>query len=136
MSFQHQYFSRRRQPVLLRGPDTIITTLDALPLRRIPKPGRHVVSQLFGTTISLLLTDNDGVSYTVSQVGRIASGIDHQTVGGGTFFLLVPPIRLLALPPDPMRALPVVAPQQYPHHVYYASQIIGDAAMALIRTAA
>jgi len=45
------------------------------------------VSQLFGTTSLSAFTDNDGETYSVSQGGGIASGVDHQTVGGGPFRL-------------------------------------------------
>src|ERR1051325_3981126 len=54
--------------------------------------GRTLVSQLqFGTTTATLdYTDNDGASFSPSQGAGIASGIDHQTLGGGHFHAPVP----------------------------------------------
>ena len=54
--------------------------------------GRTLVSQLqFGTTTATLdYTDNDGANYSPSQGAGIASGIDHQTVGGGHYHAPLP----------------------------------------------
>ena len=46
--------------------------------------GRTYVSQLLPTTFSLMAyTDDDGATWHPSQGAGIASGVDHQTVGGG-----------------------------------------------------
>jgi hypothetical protein len=111
------------------GPNTDITTLDPI-LFTDSSTGRTVVSQLFGTTSLSAFTDDDGETYTVSQGGGIASGIDHQTVGGGSFRLCTA-AQLLATP-APCAQLAARGPlTQYPHAVYYASQDVGDAEMAL-----
>jgi hypothetical protein len=78
--------------------------------------GRTFVSQLqFGTPASTTdVTNDDGHSYTESQGSGIASGIDHQTFGGGPF---APPLT----GSDPL----------YKNAVYYCSQDVGDALCAL-----
>jgi hypothetical protein len=115
--------------LLKDGPNTNITTLDPI-LFTDSQTGRTVVSQLFGTTSLSAFTDNDGATYTVSQGGGIASGVDHQTVGGGPFRLCTAD-QLIATP-VPCAQLAARGPiTQYPHAVYYASQDIGDAEMAL-----
>src|SRR5215475_9035508 len=75
--------------VLKDGPNTSITTLDRI-LFTDSRTGRTFVSQLLGTTRLSAFTDNDGDSYTVSQGSGIASGIDHQTIGGGAFRTCTP----------------------------------------------
>jgi hypothetical protein len=111
------------------GPNTDITTLDPI-LFTDSSTGRTVVSQLFGTTSLSAFTDDDGETYTVSQGGGIASGVDHQTVGGGPFRLCTA-AQLLATP-APCAQLAARGPlTQYSHAVYYASQDVGDAEMAL-----
>ena len=55
--------------------------------------GRTFVSQLLGPTSLSSFTDNDGETYTVSQGSGIASGIDHQTIGGGAFRLHRPALH-------------------------------------------
>jgi hypothetical protein len=115
--------------LLKDGPNTNIVGLDPI-LFTDSSTGRTIVSQLFGTTSLSAFTDNDGATYTVSQGGGIASGVDHQTVGGG-------PFRLCTA--DQLQVTPALCAQlaargpltQYPHAVYYASQDIGDAEMAL-----
>jgi hypothetical protein len=115
--------------LLKDGPNTNITTLDPI-LFTDSLTGRTVVSQLLGTTSLSAFTDNDGETYTISQGGGIASGVDHQTVGGGPFRLCTAD-QLLATP-APCAQLAARGPlTQYPHAVYYASQDIGDAEMAL-----
>jgi hypothetical protein len=115
--------------LLKDGPNTSTTTLDPI-LFTDSQTGRTVVSQLFGTTSLSAYTDNDGESYTVSQGGGIASGVDHQTVGGGPFRLCT--ANQLLVTPAPCAQLAARGPlTQYPHAVYYASQDIGDAEMAL-----
>jgi len=115
--------------LLKDGPNTNITTLDPI-LFTDSITGRTVVSQLFGTTSLSSFTDNDGETYTVSQGGGIASGVDHETVGGGSFRLCT--ADQLFATPAPCAQLAARGPlTQYPHAIYYASQDIGDAAMAL-----
>jgi hypothetical protein len=79
------------------------------------KTGRTIVSQLvFGSTESLsAITDNDGDTWLPSHGAGIASGIDHQTVGGGPFHA------------------PLPAGAIYPNAVYYCSQDIALANCAV-----
>jgi hypothetical protein len=115
--------------LLKDGPNTNIVTSDPI-LFTDSHTGRTLVSQLLGTTSLSAFTDNDGETYTVSQGGGIASGIDHQTIGGGPFRLCT--ANQLLATPVPCAQLAVRGPlTQYPHAVYYASQDIGDAEMAL-----
>lgn len=79
--------------------------------------GRTQVSQLSGTTSLSEVTDNDGLSWTPSQGGGIASGVDHQTLGAGPYSATTP--------------LSAIGSPVYPDAVYYCSQDIGDAACAL-----
>jgi hypothetical protein len=78
--------------------------------------GRTIVSQLlFGTTESAsALTDNDGDLWLPSQGAGIASGIDHQTVGGG----------------GPFHA-PIPTGAAYPNAIYYCAQAEADANCAI-----
>ena len=116
---------------LVPAPLTNVTTLDPI-LFTDPITGRTVVSQLAGTTSLSEFTDNDGGSYTPSQGGGIASGVDHQTVGGGPFRSCTTAQTLAN--PVACATLATRGPlTSYPHAVYYASQDIGDAAMALSR---
>jgi len=95
-----------------------------------PSTGRTFVSELLGPTSLSAFTDNDGETYTNSQGAGIASGVDHQTIGGGPFRLCTAD-QLLATP-VPCAQLAARGPlTQYPHAVYYASQDVGDAEMAL-----
>jgi hypothetical protein len=111
------------------GPNTSTTTLDPI-LFTDSSTGRTVVSQLLGTTSLSAFTDDDGETYTVSQGGGIASGVDHQTVGGGPYRLCT--AAQLLVTPAPCAQLAARGPlTQYPHALYYASQDVGDAAMAL-----
>ena len=83
------------------------------------KTGRTFVSQLLPTKISLMsFTDDDGETWTPSQGAGINSGVDHQTLGGGPF------------KPGVLGRGPITA---YPNAVYYASQDIGLAEIALSR---
>lgn len=108
---------------------TNVTTLDPI-MFTDTHTGRTVVSQLSGTTSLSEFTDNDGRSYTPSQGGGIASGVDHQTVGGGPFRTCTTAQTLAN--PTVCAVLAARGPlTSYPHAVYYASQDIGDAAMAL-----
>ena len=95
------------------APLTSLITLDPI-LYTDQQTGRTFVSQLLGTTSLMEYTDDDGATWTPSQGGGIASGIDHQTVGGG--------------PPAPGG---LVGPlTSYPHMVYYCSQNIALAQCA------
>lgn len=95
------------------APLTSLTTLDPI-LFSDQQTGRTFVSQLLGTTSLMEYTDDDGVTWTPSQGGGIASGIDHQTVGGG--------------PPAPGGLIGPLT--SYPHMVYYCSQNIALAQCA------
>jgi hypothetical protein len=66
----------------------------------------------------MAFTDNDGETWTPSQGSGVNSGVDHQTVGGGPF------------KPGVLLRGPLTA---YPNAVYYASQDIGLAEIALSR---
>jgi len=64
---------------------TSATTLDPI-LFTDPSTGRTFVSQLSADCSLLAFTDNDGATWTQNPVGcGLASGADHQTVGGGAF---------------------------------------------------
>ena len=78
--------------------------------------GRTLVSQLLlGTTTSAsAFTDDDGQTWVPSQGAGIASGIDHQTLGGGPAFA------------QPLPRSPI-----YPHPIYYCAQAVGDAGCAI-----
>jgi hypothetical protein len=83
------------------------------------KTGRTFVSQLLPTKISLMsYTDDDGERWTSSQGGGIGSGVDHQTLGGGPF------------KPGVAGRGPLLT-STYSNAVYYASQDIGLAEIAL-----
>ncbi len=77
--------------------------------------GRTISSQLLlGTTTSAsAYTDDDGNQWLPSQGAGIASGIDHQTLGGGPFHL------------------PKPAGTQWPTAVYYCAQDIVLAGCAI-----
>ena len=109
------------------------TTLDPI-LFTDPATGRTFVSQLSGTTSLMTFTDNDGTTFNPSQGGGIASGVDHQTVGGGPFRECTP--LQAQLNPVPCGVLTARGPVNtplgtYPNAVYYASQDIGTAMLAL-----
>lgn len=99
--------------------------------------GRTFDSQLAGTTSLMTYTDNDGVTWNPTQGGGIASGVDHQTVGGGPFRQCT--ALQAQLNPGPCSILAARGPITtnplgvYPNAVYYASQDIGLAQMALSR---
>ncbi|HEY8181477.1 MAG TPA: hypothetical protein VII32_04515 [Thermoanaerobaculia bacterium] len=81
--------------------------------------GRTFVSQLLPTKISLTsYTDDDGERWTSSQGAGIGSGVDHQTIGGGPF------------KPGVAGRGPLPT-STYPNAVYYASQDIALAEIAL-----
>ena len=77
------------------------------------RTGRTQVSQLAGTTSLSAYTDDDGATWIPSQGGGIASGVDHQTVGGGPFHA-----------PLPSGAV-------YSDSVYYCTQAIAEANCSL-----
>jgi len=115
--------------VAKNGPNTSETTLDPI-LFTDSRTGRTVVSQLAGTTSLSAYTDNDGETYMIGQGGGIASGVDHQTFGGGPFMKCTQ--AQLASNPSGCAALTGRAPvTAYPNAIYYASQDIGDAMAAL-----
>ena len=97
---------------------TSITSFDPI-LFTDSKTGRTIVSQLIPSKVSLMaFSDDDGETWTSSQGSGINSGVDHQTVGGG-------PFKAGILGRGPLTS--------YPHAVYYASQDIGLAEIALSR---
>jgi hypothetical protein len=81
--------------------------------------GRTFADQLEGLTpfSTLEYTDDDGNLFLPSQGSGLASGIDHQTIGGGP---LAPPLTR-----DPS------LPGPYPNGVYYCAQGLGPANCAL-----
>ena len=84
-----------------------------------PQTGRTLVSQLLPTKISLMSwSDDEGETWHPSQGAGINSGVDHQTVGGG-------PFKAGVTGRGPLTS--------YPNAVYYASQDIGVAQIALSR---
>lgn len=68
------------------------TTFDPI-LYTDSRTGRTIVSQLlFGTTTTAsAYSDDDGATWLPSYGAGIASGVDHQTLGGGPFHAPVPP---------------------------------------------
>jgi len=77
--------------------------------------GRTFVTQLEGLTpagSTTDLTDNDGDSFTPSEGSGAPSCVDHETMGGGPFHA------------------PLSSPL-YPNAVYYASQCVADATIAV-----
>jgi hypothetical protein len=81
-----------------------------------PQTGRTFVSQLLPTTFSLMAySDDDGATWNPSQGGGIASGVDHQTIGGGPFH----------------RGTLSGLPLSYSHAIYYCSQNIALASCAV-----
>jgi hypothetical protein len=100
------------------GLNTSITSFDPI-LFTDSGTNRTFVSQLLPAKISLMaFTDDDGETWTPSMGAGINSGVDHQTVGGGPF------------KPGVLLRGPLTA---YPNAVYYASQDIGLAEIALSR---
>ncbi len=89
---------------------TGITTLDPI-LFTDSQTGRTFVAQLAGPASLMAFTDDDGANWLPSTSG-LATGVDHQTVGGGP---LAP-------------GLPGIG---YSHAVYYCSQGIALASCAL-----
>ncbi len=102
-------------------PTTSTVTLDPILFTDFVT-GRTIVSQLSAKCSNMAYTDNDGGvngqavgDWTPSQGCGENSGVDHQTVGGGPF---VPGL------PDGVG---------YDHAVYYASQDVAVAQMAISR---
>ncbi|ABF39202.1 hypothetical protein Acid345_0197 [Candidatus Koribacter versatilis Ellin345] len=115
--------------VVKNSPLTSITSLDPI-LFTDRKTGRTFVSQLAGTTSLSEFTDDDGTTYTPSQGAGIASGVDHQTIGGGPF--RVCNAQQKSQNPTYCATLTARGPlTSYANAVYYASQDIGLAQMAL-----
>lgn len=88
-------------------PLTSILTLDPI-LFTDPQTGRTFAAQLAGPASLMAFSDDDGATWLPSTSG-LASGIDHQSVGGGP---LAPGLPALG----------------YPHTVYYCSQGVALAA--------
>jgi hypothetical protein len=106
----------------IRSLDPILfTDSDAGPHRT----NRTFVSQLLGKASAMAFTDNDGASWTISQGSGIASGVDHQTIGGGPYARNIDgSLKGGAIQrPGPDGKI-------YPHAVYYASQDVGLAEIA------
>lgn len=100
------------------APNTSVTSFDPI-LFTDSRTNRTFVSQLLPDKNSLMsFTDDDGESWTPSMGSGINSGVDHQTVGGG-------PFKAGITGRGPLTA--------YPDAVYYASQDIGLAEIALSR---
>ena len=78
--------------------------------------GRTQISQLvaFSTASISNFTDDDGATYTQSQGSGVASGYDHQTIGGGPFHAPLP-----------------YSGAVYAHAVYYCGQANAIANCAL-----
>jgi len=89
---------------------TGLTTLDPI-LFTDSQTGRTFVAQLSGPASLMAFTDDDGATWLPSTSG-LASGVDHQTVGGGPL----------------ASGLPSAG---YPHAVYYCSQGVALAGCTL-----
>jgi hypothetical protein len=63
-------------------------------------------------TVKISYTDNDGATWLPTQTGGLASGVDHETIGGGIYHAPIPP-----RPPG----------TTYPYAIYYCSQDIATA---------
>lgn len=96
-----------------KSPPTSVTSLDPI-LYSDPVTGRTQVSQLVVAGSLSAYSDDDGETWSPSQGSGIASGVDHQTLGGGPFAA---------------GTLGPITP--YPHAVYYCSQDIADALCAV-----
>ncbi len=60
---------------------------------------------LLSPTCKTSYTDDDGATWVPTQGSGLASGVDHETIGGGVFHAPIPPL-----------------PTPYNHAVYYCSQ--------------
>ena len=87
-----------------------LLTLDPI-LFTDSQTGRTFVAQLAGPASLMAFSDDDGASWLPSTSG-LATGVDHQTVGGGPFA-------------SPLTGV------GYPHAVYYCSQGVALAGCAL-----
>jgi hypothetical protein len=97
---------------------TSITSFDPI-LYTDSRTNRIFVSQLLPSKVSLMaFSDDDGETWTPSQGSGIGAGVDHQTIGGGPF------------KPGVLLRGPLTS---YPDAIYYASQDIGLAEIALSR---
>ena len=106
----------------LRSLDPILfTDSDTGPHRT----NRTFVSQLLGKASALAYTDDDGVTWNISQGSGINSGVDHQNIGGGPYAKNIDgTLKGGAI----QRAGP--NGQIYPNAIYYASQDVGLAEIA------
>src|SRR6185503_14279107 len=75
-----------------------------------PQTGRTFAGALtlLSPSCKTSFTDDDGLHWTPTQGSGIASGVDHETIGGGPF---APPLTR-----------PTDVPGLYPNAVYYCSQ--------------
>ncbi|WP_367318178.1 sialidase family protein [Streptomyces sp. HUAS ZL42] len=96
-------------------PQGSTTSLDPI-LFTDPATHRTFESQLAGKTALTCYTDDDGETWTPTGGSGINSGVDHQTIGGGSF--------------APGGPGPVTS---YQNAVYYCSQDIADASCAVSR---
>jgi hypothetical protein len=93
---------------------THVTSLDPI-LNVDPQTGRTLSAQLAGKTSVIGISDDLGETWIPSQGAGINSGVDHQTIGAGPF------------PPGDPGGI------GYPNAVYYASQDVAAAQIALSR---
>ncbi|MFF4360322.1 sialidase family protein [Streptomyces sp. NPDC001604] len=96
-------------------PQGSTTSLDPI-LFTDPATHRTFESQLAGKTALTCYTDDDGETWTPTGGSGINSGVDHQSIGGGSF---------APGGPGPLTS--------YPNAVYYCSQDIADASCAVSR---
>lgn len=94
---------------------TALATLDPI-LFTDHKTGRTFESQLATTASLTCFSNDDGLTWTPTAATGIASGVDHQTIGGGPFA------------PSPVGPL-----LTYPNALYYCSQSIAAASCAISR---
>jgi hypothetical protein len=94
-------------------PLTGVVTLDPI-LFTDSVTGRTLVAQLAGPASLMAFTDDDGATWLPSTSG-LASGVDHQSVGGGPL-------------------APGLFGVGYPHGVYYCSQSVALAGCSLSLT--
>jgi hypothetical protein len=85
-----------------------------------PQTGRTFADQLEGLTpfSTLEYSDDDGNIFVPSQGSGVASGVDHQTIGGG-------PLA------QPLTRDPNLPRPAYPNALYYCAQALGPANCAL-----
>ncbi len=94
-----------------RAPSSVLIDSDPIGFTD-RQTGRVFASQLtlLSPSAKGSYSDDDGQTWILSQGSGIASGVDHQTIGGGPYHLPIPQL-----------------PTPYPNAVYYCSQDIGAA---------